>query len=192
VDHLGLEDLIIMGQDWGGPIAVSVATAAPERVSGLVLGNTWCWPLDRLATQIFSRVMSSPPVQWAILQRNFFVERLIPAGTARPLTTEEMDHNRGVQPTPQARVGVAEFPRQLLAAKPWLADLAARAPGILGAKPVLLVWGIRDIAFPPKATLPRMRATFHDLVLVELLKARHFIEEDTPEEISRAITERFG
>jgi haloalkane dehalogenase len=192
VDHLGLEDLIIMGQDWGGPIGVALATAVPERVSGLVLGNTWFWPVDRLATQIFSRVIASPPLQRAILRRNFFVERLIPAGTARRLTAAEMDHYRGVQPSPQARRGVAEFPRQLLAAGPWLAKVAAQVPGLLGAKPVLLVWGMRDVAFPPKATLPRIRATFGDVVLVELPKARHFIQEDAPEEIARAITNRFG
>ncbi|MER6129049.1 alpha/beta fold hydrolase [Streptomyces sp. NPDC001795] len=192
VDHLGLEDLIIMGQDWGGPIGVALATTIPERVSGLVLGNTWFWPVDLPATRIFSRVMSSPPLQWAILQRNFFVERLIPAGAARRLTSAEMDHYRGVQPSPQARVGVAEFPRQLLAARPWLAKLAAQAPALLWAKPVLLVWGMRDVAFPPKATLPRMRATFSDVVLVELPMARHFIQEDAPEEIGRAVLERFG
>jgi haloalkane dehalogenase len=51
------------------------------------LGNTWFWPVDVLTTKIFSRVMSSPPMQKAILQRNFFVERMIPAGTAqRPAT----------------------------------------------------------------------------------------------------------
>ena len=66
-----------------------------DRVRGIVLGNTWFWPTDVLTTKIFSRVMSSPPMQCAILQRNFFVERLIPAGTAQRPSAAVMAHYRG-------------------------------------------------------------------------------------------------
>ena len=41
VGSLDLEDMIVMGQDWGGPIAMSVAGRYHERVGGLVMGNTW-------------------------------------------------------------------------------------------------------------------------------------------------------
>jgi haloalkane dehalogenase len=192
VSHLDLHDLVVMGQDWGGPIGSWVAASAPERIGGLVYGNTWFWPTTRPATIVFSRVMSSPPMQWAILQRNFFVERLIPAATARRLSRQEMDHYRGVQATPADRRGVAVFPRQLLAAKPWLAELAERVPQALGGKPVLLVWGMRDLAFAPGAFVPRMRATFSDVRLVELANAKHFIQEDAPDDIATAIAERFA
>jgi haloalkane dehalogenase len=37
-----------------------------------------------------------------------------------------------------------------------------------------------------------MRATFPDHVLVELPSAKHFIQEDAPDEIAAAIIERFG
>ncbi len=74
----GLDGYLTMGQDWGGPISMAVAVQRAERVRGIVLGNTWFWPTDELTTKIFCRVMSSPPMQWAILQRNFFVERLSP------------------------------------------------------------------------------------------------------------------
>ena len=57
VDQLGLEDLIVMGQDWGGPIGMSVALSKPERVTGLVFGNTWFWPTDRLMSSVFSVVI---------------------------------------------------------------------------------------------------------------------------------------
>ena len=82
VDHLGLDGYLSMGQDWGGPISTAVAVERADRVRGIVLGNTWFWPADTLPMKTFSKVMSSPPMQYAILRRNFFVERLIPAGTA--------------------------------------------------------------------------------------------------------------
>jgi haloalkane dehalogenase len=192
VDHLGLDGYLTMGQDWGGPISMAVAVERADRVRGVVLGNTWFWPADTLSTKAFSRVMSSPPMQYAILHRNFFVERLIPAGTARRPSAAVMEHYRAVQPNAEARKGVAEMPKQILAAHPLLARLAEEVPAKLGGKPALFVWGMKDFAFRPGPTIPRMRAAFPDHVLVELPDAKHFIQEDAPEDIAAAISERFG
>lgn len=192
ISHLNLRDLLIMGQDWGGPIGIACALSAPDRVSGFVFGNTWFWPTDRVMNKAFSWFMSTRRMQRAILERNYFVERLIPAGTVRRLPESVMDHYRAVQPDPPARVGVAEFPRQLVAAGPWLAKLAAAVPQALGAKPLLLVWGTRDFAFSPKHFLPRWQSTFRDWTLEPLPSAKHFIQEDAPQAIAQAIARRFA
>lgn len=196
VDHLttegGLDGFLTVGQDWGGPVSMAVAVERADRIRGVVLGNTWFWPTDVLTTKIFSRVMSSPPMQYAILHRNFFVERMIPAGTARRLSPVVMEHYRAVQPDPDARRGVAEMPKQILAAHPLLERLGREVPAKLGGKPALFVWGMKDFAFRPGPSLPHMRAAFPDHVLVELPNARHFIQEDAPDEIAAAILDRFG
>ena len=111
VDHLsaqtGLDGYLTMGQDWGGPISMAVAVERADRVRGIILGNTWFWKNDELTTQIFSRVMGSPLMQWAILRRNFFVERLIPAGTERRPSAAVMEHYRAcllyTSPSPRDR-----------------------------------------------------------------------------------------
>ena len=192
VDHLGLDGFITMGQDWGGPVSMAVATARAERVRGVILGNTWFWPADQASMKVFSRVMSTPWMQRQILEKNLFVERIVPRGMVHRLTPAEMDHYRKVQPTPAARKGVAEMPKQILAARPLLARLARDVPATLGAKPALLVWGMKDLAFKPKPLLPRMQATFPGNLTVELPRARHYIQEDAPEQIAQAITKRFG
>jgi haloalkane dehalogenase len=192
VDHLNLDGYLTMGQDWGGPISMAVDTARADRVRGVVLGNTWFWPADDPSTKVFSKVMGSWPMQWAILNRNFFVERLIPAGTATSLSDAVMAHYRGVQPTPEARAGVARMPKEILAAHPLLERLARDVPAKLGSKPALFVWGMKDFAFRPGRNIPRMRSTFSDHVLVELPNASHFIQEDAPGRIAKAIIERFG
>jgi haloalkane dehalogenase len=192
VDQLGLEQFIVMGQDWGGPIGMSVATERAERVSGLAFMNTWYWTVDSLGPKIFSRVMSSGPMQRRILERNFFVERLIPAGTSRDLSEEEMQHYRAVQPNPEARRGVAVFPRQILDAGPWLGQLAASAPQKLAGKPIVLVWGMKDRAFGSKGFVARWQSDFPDAELTVLPKANHFIQEDAPQEIVAAVQRKFG
>ncbi|ORA12217.1 haloalkane dehalogenase [Mycobacterium asiaticum] len=192
VDHLGLDGYVTMGQDWGGPIGLAVAVERADRVRGVVLGNTWFWPTEELSTRLFSKVMSSRLMQWAILQRNFFVERLIPAGTEILPKEAVLDHYRRVQPDAAARVGVAVLPKELLAARPLLDRLAREVPALLGGKPALAVWGMRDVAFRPGPAIPRLRATFRDLVVVELPTAKHFIQEDAPQRIAQAIIDRFG
>jgi haloalkane dehalogenase len=192
VNHLQLDGFITMGQDWGGPISMAVGTARPQRVRGVILGNTWFWPADQIGMKLFSRVMSTSWMQRQILDKNFFVERIVPRGMAHRLTPGEMDHYRNVQPSPGARKGVAEMPRQILAARPLLQRLARDVPATLGAKPALLVWGMKDFAFKPTHILPRMQATFPDNATVELPHAKHYIQEDAPEEIAQAITKRFG
>jgi haloalkane dehalogenase len=192
VDHLGLDGYLAMGQDRGGPIGMAVAVDRADRVRGVVLGNTWFWPAADLPTKMFSTVMGSPPMQWAILRRNFFVEKMIPAGTATSLSDAVMEHYRRVQPTPEARAGIARMPKEILAARPLLEKLSREVPDKLGAKPAQLVWGMKDVAFRPGPTLPRMRAAFSDHVLVELPDAKHFIQEDAPEKITDAIRSRFS
>ncbi len=192
IDHLGLDGFLLMIQDWGGPIGLDIATKRAERVRGIVHGNTWFWPADTIALKFFSRVMSTGFIQRQILNKNLFVEKIMPRALAHPLSQQEMDHYRQAQPTPEARVGIAEFPRQILKAAPLLARLQEDVPRLLGEKPVLFVWGMKDPAFKPKPVLPRARAAFSDHVVVELHNASHFIQEDAPREIAQAIRARFG
>jgi haloalkane dehalogenase len=86
---------------------------------------------------------------------------------------------------------VAEFPRQILKAEPLLARLEEDVPRLLGAKPVVFVWGMKDRAFRPKQVLPKARAAFSDNEVVELHDASHYIQEDAPEAIAGAIRKRF-
>jgi haloalkane dehalogenase len=102
-----------------------------------------------------------------------------------------MEHYRAVQPTPAARAGVAELPRQIVAAEPFLAELAEVVPRELGDKRVLITFAMRDFGLPAKSVLPRLRAAFGDVEVVELPEAKHFFTEDAPEEVALAVSRRF-
>lgn len=41
IDRRGLEDVVVVGHSWGGDAAVQLAAARPDRVSGLVLLDSW-------------------------------------------------------------------------------------------------------------------------------------------------------
>jgi len=190
VDDLGLDGFVIMGQDWGGPVSTAVATERAERVSGVVLGNTWFWPATA-RFRLFSRVMGSRWMQRKILEENFFVEKIMPRSSARRLSEREREHYRRVQPSPETRRGVAEMPKQIIAATPLLERLSREVPAKLGSKPALIVWGMKDPGFRP-SMIPRVRDAFADAIVVELPGAKHYIQEDAPGEIADAIAERFA
>lgn len=185
VRHLDLRNLTIMGQDWGGPIGMRVAVDDVSRLRALVMGNTWFWPLDSWQGKAFSYVMSMAPMQGQILNRNFFVEKLMPLGVKYPLPDEVMYHYREAMPTPKSRIGAAEFPVQLTYATPWLAALEEAVKDKLANVPLLLTWGLHDLMFP-RPFMERFRETFR-LARVQRLDAKHYIQEDAPKEIAEAI-----
>lgn len=185
VRHLDLDGVTIMGQDWGGPIGLRVACDELPRLRALVMGNTWFWPLDSIQGKTFAYVMSMAPVQSRILNRNFFVERIMPLGLKHALPEEVMDHYREAMPTPGSRVGAAEFPVQLTSATAWLGRLARDVEDRLANVPLLLTWGMHDPIFS-RPFLERFRETFK-VTRVERLDAKHYIQEDAPKEIAEAI-----
>jgi haloalkane dehalogenase len=90
----------------------------PDRVGGLVMGNTWFWPADTFMMNSFSRLMGSRPLQALITKRNFFVSPMMKRFLKGEATDSEFEHYLAVVPTPQSRRGIAEFPKQIRDAKP--------------------------------------------------------------------------
>ena len=185
VRHLQLSGLTIMGQDWGGPIGLRVAVDEIARLRALVMGNTWFWPLDSWQGKAFSYVMSMAPMQTQMISHNFFVEKIIPLGVKHRLPDEVMHHYREAMPTPKSRVGAAELPIQLMNASPWLADLERDVTELLSNVPLLLTWGLHDPMFT-RRFMERFRETFAYSQMFRL-DAKHYIQEDSPREISEAI-----
>ena len=191
VSELDLQDAILMGQDLGEPIGLQTAAEEPDRFRGLVMGNTCHSPAAGLMMNGFGMFISSPPMQWLIRKRNFFVRPLIPTGMNTKLTAEEMDHDRMVQPA-GLREGVAAFPRAIRGAKSWMSGLEQRVRERLTEKPLLLTLGVQDFVFKPEGTIPRWQRDFPQARLVELREAKHYIQEDAPEEIAAAIRDQYG
>jgi haloalkane dehalogenase len=185
VRSLDLQRLTIMGHDWGGPIGMRVAVEERGRVIRLVMGNTWYWPATALHLRAFSWIMSTGYLQGLIHKKNFFVQRIIPLGVKHPLAPEVLQHYRGPFSTFESRTGVAEFARQIGLSANWLAQLEMDVRKNLREVPLLLTWGMEDLAYTP-AFMDTFLRDFEKASVVRL-DAKHYIQEDTPVEVSRAI-----
>lgn len=187
VAALDLTEVTMMGQDWGGPIGLGVAGRDPERFSGFVLGNTWAWPLNNIFHfETFARIMGSSIARVAIRRGNAFVNVMIPLGTATTPAKETMEAYRGPFPDPDSRMPTWQFPRELLGSKPFMESLQANLPRIAHL-PVLLLWGGKDFALRKKFELPRFQKLFPNHDTVVLPHARHFFQEDAPDDCVREI-----
>lgn len=187
VQKLGLQELTIMGHDWGGPIGMRVALDEVDRIRSLVMGNTWYWPTEALHLRAFGWIMSTGYMQRMIHRKNLFVEKIIPLGVKHRLAGEVLQHYRGPFPSVDSRAGIAEFSRQLTLSSNWLAEIEQEVRGKLGHIPLLLTWGIEDLAFTP-AFMDTFLRDFTQTRVVRL-DAKHYIQEDAPGDVSRSIQE---
>ncbi|MEM8621528.1 MAG: alpha/beta fold hydrolase [Actinomycetota bacterium] len=190
VDHLDLHDAVFVGADWGGPIGLEVASKRSDRFTGLAIGNTWAWPAETGMIKFFSRLMSSAPLQRLIKNRNFFISPAMKRTIERDISDREFRHYVDVAPTPEHRAGIAEFPKQIRAAEPFLADLEQRVLSEFADTPMVLIWGTKDPVF--RGILPGWQRRFPDAQVVRLEAASHYLQEDEPEAIAAAIAESFG
>jgi pimeloyl-ACP methyl ester carboxylesterase len=191
IDSLDLREVTLVAHDWGGPIGIGAMLERPERLRALVLMNTWAWELPSFLPPFLREFRAEGLGEILALGGNLFVES-IPGGMARRETDPVMmDAYRAPFPDYWSRAGTLAFQRDIPLTErdrsaPLMASIHERL-GRLGV-PVLLVWGMRDTVFQP-VFLDQWRELFPEAEVVELARAAHFVVEDAPDEVTRAIAE---
>lgn len=188
IDHLQLDRFMLVVQDWGGPIGMSVATRRSASVAGLVICNTWSWPLDGWSVKLFSSVLGGPIGRWLILKHNFFAKRMMTAALAHSRAPSPVVCGAYTAPfpDPDSRMGTHVFPRELTAARNWLVQLESALP-CLKDVPAEFVWGMKDPLFRRPEFLRRWQRYFPDAPVEQLQDAGHFLQEDRPDRVAAAV-----
>ncbi len=118
IDELGLDDVTIVGHDWGSALGLHWARRHPERVRAVALMEAIIAPMrwDQFPPEFRAgfRLMRAPVVGWCMLSlMNGFVEKVLPAATVRELSSEEMDHYRMPYPSVRSRRPTRAWPREI-------------------------------------------------------------------------------
>lgn len=193
VEHLDLQDAVLVGQDWGGPIGYDVASRMPERFTGLVAGNTMMWAATPFRMQrTFSKLMGIGFVQRWLTKHHTFVKRIMPSLLQVDATDEEMRHYLEVAPTPHSRIGHAIFPKAIVGETAWLDALETRVRANLGDRPMLRIMGLKDVPLTTKAYLRKWDEVWPNATKLDLPDAGHFWQEDEPARASKAIIEAYA
>jgi len=178
VGTLGLEAVVPVVHDWGGPIGLSYAVDHPGNVRGMVAMNTLCWPVSGDPWfEAFSRVVGGPLGRVACERLNAFVEFVMPLAYADRSRLTPAIHEQYRRPLPAGRrKGTWVLPRAFRSEREWLADLWARIP-TLEDHPTLLVWGMEDPLFRERE-LRRFERLFGNARTVELREVGHYVPEE--------------
>ena len=185
VKKLDLVDFILVMQDWGGPIGLALAEHCPERIRGMILGNTWAWSLKgQFRFEVFSWLMGGPIGRQMAQSFNGVWRVFMAKGFVFQLTTEELAMYQAPFQNRENRLQTAIFPRQLVKADLFETQIEAGLVK-LANKPVLLLWGDRDFAFK-EIELKRFKSYFPNHIQ-HSLAAGHFWQDDQGEVASEYI-----
>lgn len=189
LEQIDLQDITVVVQDWGGPIALRWAVEHAEQVGRLVIMNTG----------LFTGRVSKGFMTW-----REFAERTpdLPIGMImQGATTTELDPAviaayEAPFPTAESKAGAQRFPLlvPLTQDDPGVAEmLAVRDALSRWSKPALVAFSDHDPVFP----FPQAGEQFTNLIpsaeaQVCIAGAAHFLQEDRGPQIVEAMLTAFG
>lgn len=202
-DALALRDVILVGYDWGGSLAMDWAARHPDRVRGLVVFETFLRPMawsewSPRGAELFRALRTAGAGEAMVLESTQFLDRSIANGIAHPITDDERAAWYAPYPTPASRLPILQWPREIpIEGEP--ADVAAifaRYDAWLAASstvPKLLLAfdspaGLQPSPTGSRAMIAWARANVAALEVAELGPAGHHAPEDAAAAIADAIT----
>lgn len=199
IEALDINDLVIVAQDWGTALAFHFAARRPRRVIGLAFME-FIRPFERWedfhqrpqARELFKALRTPGVGEKLVLEDNVFVEKILPASVLRRMSDEEMDAYRSPFPTSLSRKPVLRLPRDLpIEGQPAdVATISAHDHRALrqSTYPKLLFAG------DPGALISAQQAkefasTLKNCHFVDLGPGAHYLQEDHPDAIGKAIAD---
>lgn len=119
LEVVGVEkDVVIVGHDWGGALGLDWASRHPLSVAGIAYMETFVTPLTwddwPAGGRGIFQAMRSPAGEELILDKNVFVERVMPASVIAPLSDEVMaEYRRPFLQPGEGRRPMLTWPREI-------------------------------------------------------------------------------
>jgi pimeloyl-ACP methyl ester carboxylesterase len=186
IQKLGLENITIITQDYGGPISLDYAGRHAENVVRFVIANSWMWSLPRMEQggKLFSNALG----KWLYLRYGFSAKVMIPQAFGDKKNLSRSIHQHYLNPlnTPQNRMGTFGLVKALANNHAWYRGIEERQKA-LADKPVLMLWGMKDRFVPHSLMMPLWKQVWNNAEYIEFTEAGHFVEEEAPERVCKEI-----
>ena len=186
IDRLGLRDVTLFCQDWGGLIGLRLVGEDPSRFARVVASNTFLPTGEQppapefLAWQTFSQSVPELPIG-----------RIIAGGCARPVAPEVIAAYEAPFPDERYKMGARMFPALVPTRPDDPASAANRAAwqGLLGfTRPFLTAFGDSDpITRGADRVLQGLIPGAAGQAHTTIGKGGHFIQEDAGEELATIV-----
>jgi haloalkane dehalogenase len=201
-EAMGLEEVVLVGYDWGGVLAMDWAARHPQRVRGLVVFETFLRPMtwsewSPRGAELFRGLRTPGVGEKMVLESNQFLDRSLANGIKRPLTDAERTAYYAPYAEPASRRPILQWTREIpIEGEP--ADVQAifaRYDAWLAASPtipkLLFSFDAPEGLQPSPTGSPPMidwaRSHVAGLEVTHLGTAGHHAPEDLPEPIATSI-----
>jgi haloalkane dehalogenase len=192
VEALDPDDLIVVGQDWGGPIATGVGHALSDRVRGMVLANTSVLPPARpFRSKPFHRFSHLPVISDVVFRGLLFPVPVLRSvqGDRGSIGPRQLAAYAWPLANPLDRAAPLGLARMVPDAEshpstPVLDEVGAWVERWEG--PAALVWGRRD---PILGRAMRRHQRVLPQATIRESEAGHFLQEEVPDLLAEAILE---
>lgn len=188
IEKLGLTNISIVANDFGGGIAMGYVLDHPDNIKSITLFNTWMWSLRN--DPHFSKpakLVSTFVGRFLYKTLNAPVNMIMPSayGDRKKLTSEVHDHYKKVAPNAASRVALYAIAQELMNASEWWESLWQRLNTIEN-KPILFFWGMKD-KFVPLSALEKWKKRLPKAKYVGYPEAGHFVQEEMPDDMGAEI-----
>jgi haloalkane dehalogenase len=197
LDQAGISSAFIVAQDWGTGLAFHLAARRPEFIRGIAFME-FIRPMSSWkefhpdAVETFQTFRTPVVGEEMILDENTFVEGILPMGTARKLTEEEMSVYRAPFLTRESRRPTWRFPNEIpIEGEPADVDqILENAHRALAQSsyPKLLFVGSPGALISPAAGESFAKG-LNNCRLVQLSSGIHYLQEDHPDVIGAHVKE---
>ncbi len=201
IDALKLKNITFVVHDWGATLGFDYASRHPGWVKRIafmegVLPPIFPQPSFEAMGQemggMFRAFKDPLKGRELIIENHMFVEKILPNFVNRPLGPTAMAEYRSPYTDPASREPLLAWPREIpIAGEP--KDVVARMNEIkkfmtTTRKPILLLYADPGVLVPPKL-VPWYVKNIHRLETSFVGQGFHFIQEDNPAAIGRALSD---
>lgn len=203
IDALRLEGVTLVVHDWGAAVGLGYAEANPRNIAGVAFMEGVMTPVyprpnyesfgSAAMIRMFRAFRDPTTGVRAVMDENAWVERLLPMSSIRPLGEGEMAFYREPWPTPPSRRPIYRLVQDNpIGGEP--ADVTAAFERVgawwrASRLPKLFLYASPGRIFTPARHLPWMRENLQNLETAFVGHGIHFLQEDEPEAIGRAVDE---
>lgn len=196
VDSLGLKNITLVMHGWGSLVGFDYARRHPDNVKGLAFYESHIrpmtdWNMLSLPVQQLATLLERPKAsRRAIVDQNYFIEKLLPSGVVQALSQADMAQYQKPFPTPESRKPLWQYAQELPLGEEdsdvtalineysiWLQETPI---------PKLMLYAVPGF-ITTIDTVQWAKTHCKNLTLVGLDDALHFAQESAPEEFARAL-----
>ncbi|NRG17938.1 haloalkane dehalogenase [Rhizobiales bacterium] len=201
IDKMGLETVTLVGHDWGGALAWEYARRNPDRVKRLAFMEAVLPPafprpsfesMGEEMGNMFRAFKDEQQGHKLVIEDNMFVDQVLPGFVNRQLGDKAMAAYHEPFLKESDRAPVLAWPREVpIAGEPAATTEALQQIEHFMSEtkmPVLLAYAEPGVLVPPKA-VDWYVAKIKNLETAFVGQGFHFIQEDQPDAIGRAIAD---